>query len=121
MTKSITERYAAKKPTIGAAIEAMLRLFAVRKRWTKGSIARSTPDGVDGGRGGISTIDSGACFCLQGGIQIVTGSNTVLRQRVENRIAKVLAKRDKTSDYITWNDREERTLKDVRDLLKAAA
>lgn len=104
------------------------KLFEDPTKWTKGEFARA-----ETGERVVARGDA-ACFCVQGAVDHVSGysyfedllcdddftEDDELHQIqiVDAEIRSVLVEHACTDDIVTWNDEDDRTIDDVRDVIK---
>lgn len=90
--------------------KSLQELFARAARWQKGWFA-ATRKGVRC----YSDDPNAVCFCLFGGLERVYGTG-VKNQQMVNRLKQTLP----DTSFVAWNDAPERTIQDIRALVKKA-
>ena len=80
-------------------------------KWTKGYYAKD-----DKGRHILETHPDAVCWCAEGAINFVYGTDGALRSEAICKLEKVIPVQD--GNWLArWNDAPERTFAEVRDLL----
>ena len=98
----------------------LVEFFSNPSKWTQEVYARD-----DEGRPVDLTTDKAVCWCTLGGIYRVYGYDNTIARRIEDKIRRVIAKREGRSNagwvsISEWQDRSNQTYEEVMSVLKEA-